>query len=78
MANVDQSLVSKWSREVGGKHASWEADLVSSFFQQGYESAWKHAAKHAVEKVLEIAEKAMTKSEYEKLKFILTDAERWE
>jgi hypothetical protein len=74
---VTQETMEKWVEKIGHAHGKWESEMVKDFFLLGYESAWKHAAKHAVEKVLEVARDVLNLDEYDALETVLSDPETW-
>jgi len=73
-----QSKLECWAKRMGETHGEWIVEVVAEAYQAGYTEAYPHAAKHTVEKVLEIAGEHIDKQEYQKLMTALRCKECWE
>lgn len=63
---------------MGETHGEWITPVISEAYNAGYTEAYPHAAKHTVEKVLEIAEKHLDNEAYQILLTALRCKECWE
>lgn len=81
-----QSKLERWAKEMGATHAEWLVPVLAEAYHAGYTEAYPHAAKHTVEKVLDILEKnefVGAKSDdcrlftLEEIKLLLKDKKNW-